>query len=64
MMQKPFSNRFSAPLADKAVEFLIEARDAAAAVNQRLRPFGPSRMGGRVNIQRQRGALFAIGRAC
>ena len=52
MMQKPFSNRFSAHLTDKAVEFLIEARDAATAVNQGLRPFGPSRMGCRVNIQR------------
>ena len=63
-MQKPFSNKFSRGLADKAVEFFVKARHATASVNQRLRPFGPSRMGGRINIQRQRGALFAIGRAC
>ena len=46
-----------------ASEAGVEARQSAAAIEQLLRSAGPGRMGVRIDVQVERRALFAIGRA-
>src|SRR5215469_7311612 len=48
----------------KALEALVEAGELAAAVDQTLLPAGPRRMRLRVDIEAQRVARLAVGRAC
>ena len=45
----------------KALEFVIKARDPAAAINKRLVAAGPGWMCGRVDVKHETITLFAIG---
>jgi hypothetical protein len=48
---------------DEAGELVVEARDATAAVQHVLVAAGPGRVGQRVDVQVQDGALLLVGRA-
>lgn len=49
-------------LLHEAAELVIEARDAAAAVEQLLVAAGPGRVRLRIDIERQSRAFFTVGR--